>query len=41
MDKMMHETECSEKMYLAGEEVAEAEEVGIARTQAADSCLMN
>lgn len=40
-DKMMHETECSEKMYLAGEEVAEAEEVDIAHTQVADSCLMN
>ena len=39
----MHETECSEKMYLAGEEVAEAEGVDIAHahTPAVDSCLMN
>jgi hypothetical protein len=40
-DKMMHETECSEKMYLAEEVVAEVEEADTARTQAADSCLMN
>jgi hypothetical protein len=39
-NKMVYETDCLEKMYLAGEEVAEAEEVGIAHTQA-DSCLMN
>lgn len=37
----MHETECLEKMYLAGEEVAEVEEVDIVHTQAADSCLMD
>lgn len=37
----MYETDCLEKMYLAGEEAAEAEEVvDIAHTQA-DSCLMN
>lgn len=37
----MHETECLEKMYLAGEVVAEVEEVDIAHTQAADSSVMN
>jgi hypothetical protein len=36
---MVYETNCLEKMYLAGEEVAEAEEVDIAHTQT-DSCLM-
>jgi hypothetical protein len=41
-NKTVYETDClEEKMYLAGEEVAEAEEVvDIAHTQA-DSCLMN
>lgn len=39
-NKMVCETDCLEKMYLAGEEVAAAEEVGIVHTQA-DSCLMN
>jgi hypothetical protein len=37
---MVYGMDCLEKMYLAGEEVAEAEEVDIAHTQA-DSCLMN
>ena len=41
-DKMMHETECLEKMYLAAAAaVAEAEEVDIAHTQVADSCSMD
>jgi hypothetical protein len=38
--KMVCETGCSAKMYLAGEEVAEAGEVDTAHTQA-DSCLMS
>jgi hypothetical protein len=37
---MVYETDCLEKMYLAGAEVAEAEEVDTAHTQA-DSCLMD
>jgi hypothetical protein len=40
MGKTVYETGCSAKMYLAGEEAAEAGVVDIARTQA-DSCLMS